>query len=168
MSLNPYAPPTAPQRAPTPVQPAATCPRCGGHDIKKPAFTWWGGAVGPRMFDHRVCRSCKFGYSAKTGRSNTRAIVIYQGVMLAVAAVAVIAAWTWNTSREATAFVDGCARTCAQAGSSHADCQKMCECVAADLRRDGDVHFRQLLSEAARTGEAPRELGEAAARCRAQ
>jgi hypothetical protein len=160
MSFDPYAPPAAP------VGPTETCPRCGGHDVRTPAFTWWGGALGPRMLHHRVCGACKLGFNAKTRQSNTRAIILYQVVAFAVAIGGLIAFWTWNGERKVTAFVDGCAGSCVKSGASQDDCQSMCECVAAGLRRDGDAHFRQVLSEAERTGTPPREVAEVAARCR--
>jgi hypothetical protein len=136
--------------------------------VRTPAFTWWGGALGPRLLNHRVCRACKLGFNAKTRGSNTRAIIIYQVVVFAVAIGALTTLWAWNGTRQVTAFVDGCAVTCAKGGSSPADCQRMCECVATDLRRDGDDNFRRVLTEAARTGTVPREISEAAARCRGQ
>ena len=51
---------------------------------KIPSFTWWGGAIGPRLLSHAKCLDCGAGYNWKTGRSNTTAIIIYQvvGVVL--------------------------------------------------------------------------------------
>jgi hypothetical protein len=78
---NPYAPPKAP------IQPLVTglgelgaCPRCEGSDLHKPTFTWWGGALGPKLFKHTVCRGCGLGFNWKTGKSNATAIGIYLGV----------------------------------------------------------------------------------------
>jgi len=161
MSSNPYTPPAVPAEA------TETCPRCGGHDVKTPAFTWWGGALGPRMLNHRVCGGCKLGFNAKTRQSNMKAIILYQVVTFAVAIGGLIAFLVWNSGRQVTAFVDGCTNACTKT-ASHDECQRMCECVAADLRREGDAHFRKVLSEAARTGAPPPEVGEAAERCRAQ
>ncbi len=82
---NPYEPPKAP------IQPGAValggdqCPKCQSPNVRKPGFTWWGGALGPRMLNHRICNACGFGYNAKTGQSNTTAIVIYQVVVFAIA-----------------------------------------------------------------------------------
>jgi hypothetical protein len=78
--MNPYQPPatpTPPRRGPMSEFDQEACPSCRSTDINKPGFTWWGGALGPRMLNHRVCRACGFGYNAKTGQSNTTAITIY-------------------------------------------------------------------------------------------
>jgi rubredoxin/bifunctional DNA-binding transcriptional regulator/antitoxin component of YhaV-PrlF toxin-antitoxin module len=53
------------------------CPQCGSADIKKVNFTWWGGLLGPRLFNHVKCNSCGFKYNGKTGKPNTTAIIIY-------------------------------------------------------------------------------------------
>jgi hypothetical protein len=164
MSFDPYAPPTAPVQGTE----TETCPRCGHHDIHTPSYTWWGGALGPRMFHHRVCRACKLGFNAKTRRSNTRTIILYQVVAFAIAIGGLVAVIDWNDARTATGFMQGCTSGCTKKGVSQGECERMCECMSADLRREGDAHFRQLLKEAARTGTAPAEVTEAAARCRAQ
>ncbi len=52
MTFDPYAPPAAPVRM------IETCPRCASQDVLTPEFTWWGGAIGPRLLNHRVC--CAF------------------------------------------------------------------------------------------------------------
>lgn len=67
----------------------AHCPRCSSASLTKPSFTWWGGLIGPRLFNHTVCGGCSFGYNAKTGRSNRTAIAIYLalGAALAIALV---------------------------------------------------------------------------------
>lgn len=56
----------------------AACPRCGSPDPQPVSFTWWGGAVGPRLFHHVRCRACKSEYNGRTGLPNTTAIVLYQ------------------------------------------------------------------------------------------
>jgi hypothetical protein len=74
---NPYAPPGAP------VSPHAlqgSCPACRSPDVHRPTFTWWGGALGPKLFSHAVCRACGLGFNRKTGKSNTTAIAIYVAV----------------------------------------------------------------------------------------
>ena len=83
---NPYAPPQAP------IQPGGyalaggpTCPRCQSPNVHRPAFTWWGGVLGPKLFNHMQCRNCNFGFNAKSGKSNGPAIAIYMGVGVAIA-----------------------------------------------------------------------------------
>jgi hypothetical protein len=82
---NPYEPPKAPITA---LGPAGVgedqCPSCQSTSVRKPGFTWWGGAIGPRMLNHRICNSCGFGYNAKTGKSNTTAIIVYQVVLFVI------------------------------------------------------------------------------------
>ena len=62
----------------------AACPRCGTPDPEPVKFTWWGGAVGPRMFHHVRCRSCRNEYNGRTGLPNTGAIIGYQVVAFAL------------------------------------------------------------------------------------
>ena len=83
---NPYQPPQAPISAGGPVGLGGgdQCPSCHGTNVRKPGFTWWGGALGPRMLNHRICNGCGFGYNAKTGKSNTTAIIVYQVVLFAI------------------------------------------------------------------------------------
>lgn len=85
MSPNPYQAPNAP------IQPTAgtgeTCPRCNSHDVKAPGYTFWGGVIGPKLLNHRICRACNFGFNAKTRRSNMGAIITYQVVLFIIAFV---------------------------------------------------------------------------------
>jgi hypothetical protein len=62
----------------------APCPVCGQRNAKEIQFTWWGGAVGPSMFTHVKCQSCKMEYNGKTGRSNDGAIAVYTIVCTAI------------------------------------------------------------------------------------
>jgi hypothetical protein len=80
---NPYAPPNAPIPHGSMLPP---CPQCRGYNVHQPAFTWWGGVLGPKLFKHTVCRQCGFGYNARTGKSNNTAIALYVGggVVLAI------------------------------------------------------------------------------------
>jgi transposase-like protein len=55
----------------------APCPNCGQSNAKKVNFTWWGGALGPRMFTHVKCQNCNTEYNGKTGKSNQQSIIIY-------------------------------------------------------------------------------------------
>ena len=70
------------------------CPKCGSTDAKKVTFTWWGGLLGPKLFNHVKCLDCGTTYNGKTGQSNTRNIVIYTLVVgLPLAVVAFFAAY---------------------------------------------------------------------------
>lgn len=91
--MQPYAPPGQhPQQAfgyhnpyghmPNPY--GLTCPRCQGGNVHKPTFTWWGGILGPKLFNHAVCNGCGFGFNAKTGKSNTNNIILYYGVIFGI------------------------------------------------------------------------------------
>ena len=56
----------------------APCPGCGAAAANRLNFTWWGGALGPRMLSHVKCENCGTKYNGKTGRSNTGGIVVYR------------------------------------------------------------------------------------------
>lgn len=87
--MNPYAPPTpqhgggmmgpgmGPPGSPAEAAQRGICPRCQSTAVRQPSFTWWGGMLGPKMFNHWVCGSCGFGYNGKTGESNTTKIAVY-------------------------------------------------------------------------------------------
>jgi len=66
---------------------ATACPRCGSGHVHQPSYTWWGGILGPKLFNHTICHSCGFGYNWKTGKSNMTAIVIYFVVLSFIAIV---------------------------------------------------------------------------------
>jgi hypothetical protein len=96
-NLNPYAAPQAPME-PRPTGQAGglaegACPRCQSPNVNRPTYTWWGGLLGPKLFNHAVCSACGFGFNYKTGKSNATAIGIYLGVsvLIALALVAVYA-----------------------------------------------------------------------------
>ncbi len=92
--LNPYAPPATSQAAPmSPAEAAEAgqCPRCQSPNVHKPSFTWWGGLLGPKLFNHMVCRSCGFGYNARTGRSNSGPIAMYLGAGVVIAILILVA-----------------------------------------------------------------------------
>lgn len=67
-----------------------SCPKCGGSDIKKVGFTWWGGALGPRLLNHVKCNACSTTYNGKTGQSNTTGIVTYTIVVFIIAIVILV------------------------------------------------------------------------------
>ena len=76
--MSPQPPPPQPQMTP-PMTPSGyvACPRCGGQDIEKLGFTWWGGVLGPKLLTHVKCGGCGVKYNGKTGGSNDGAIAIY-------------------------------------------------------------------------------------------
>lgn len=83
---NPYAPPTTNTDPPPQLDASLdSCPRCKSNNVNRPKFTWWGGAVGPRLLSHAVCRACGLGYNYKTGKPNTTAITIYVVVVAVIA-----------------------------------------------------------------------------------
>ena len=53
------------------------CPKCGSDTSELARFTWWGGAIGPRVLTHVKCQSCGHKYNGKTGKDNTTGIIIY-------------------------------------------------------------------------------------------
>lgn len=69
---------------------AEGCPKCHSADVHSPTFTWWGGALGPKLFKHTVCRSCGFGYNRVTRQSNQTAIAIYFVIALIVSIALVV------------------------------------------------------------------------------
>ena len=87
-TLNPYQPPSAPldQSGTT-----GACPKCGNQVATKVGFTWWGGALGPRLFHVVRCTQCRTQYNGKTGASLTKVIILYQVVVLAICAAVGVA-----------------------------------------------------------------------------
>jgi len=63
----------------------APCPNCGQSNAKLVNFTWWGGALGPRMFTHVKCENCGTQYNGTTGKSNQQSIIIYMLVSVVLA-----------------------------------------------------------------------------------
>ncbi len=53
------------------------CPKCGTADPKTLNFTWWGGALGPKLLSHVKCLKCGYKYNGKSGKDNTTGIAIY-------------------------------------------------------------------------------------------
>ena len=66
----------------------APCPKCSKTTAKQMNFTWWGGALGPRMLHHVKCEACGTAYNGKTGKSNNQAIAMYFLVTITVFGVA--------------------------------------------------------------------------------
>jgi len=59
----------------------APCPKCGTADPNLLKFTWWGGALGPKMLTHVKCQACGNKYNGKTGGDNFIGIAIYSVVV---------------------------------------------------------------------------------------
>ena len=62
----------------------AECPKCRQANARQLSFTWWGGALGPKLLNHVKCENCGAKYNGKTGQSNTTGIVIYSLIVGAV------------------------------------------------------------------------------------
>lgn len=85
--INPYSAPAAAINANSsaPALPGMLpCPKCKGPPVSKVGFTWWGGALGPKLFSVVRCGGCKTQYNGKTGTSLTKTIIVYQLVAVAV------------------------------------------------------------------------------------
>jgi hypothetical protein len=80
--INPYRPPAPLGGVPDPSEPP--CPKCGARSASKVSFNWWGGAVGPRLFNVVKCSQCRTEYNGKTGKKLTKVIIAYQGVVIVV------------------------------------------------------------------------------------
>jgi hypothetical protein len=62
----------------------APCPRCRQQSARPVTFTWWGGALGPKLFTHVRCDYCGEQFNGKTGGSNNTAIALYFGISTVV------------------------------------------------------------------------------------
>jgi hypothetical protein len=82
--LDAYQPPKANLDAPTGGVPAPPCPKCGNTQATKVRFTWWGGALGPKLFSVVKCTQCRAQYNGNTGASLTGVIIVYQLIVLLV------------------------------------------------------------------------------------
>jgi hypothetical protein len=58
----------------------APCPKCNNSAAERLKFTWWGGALGPKILTHVKCGACGMKYNGKTGRDNTTGIVVYSTI----------------------------------------------------------------------------------------
>ena len=84
----PLPPPVMPYQPSGPAYAGGVaCPRCGQAAAYQPGFTWWGGALGPKLFNHHVCRACRYAFNGKTGRPNTTGIAIYVAVSVVLGLV---------------------------------------------------------------------------------
>jgi hypothetical protein len=76
-------PPLSPSPYPRPNLDQATgpaCPKCGSQATKAMKYTWWGGVLGPRMFNLAKCSQCKCQFNSKTGKDALTAIILYNVV----------------------------------------------------------------------------------------
>lgn len=56
----------------------AKCPKCNSTEaIKITNYTWWGGFLGPRLFNAVTCVSCGTKYNGNTGNYLNAAIATY-------------------------------------------------------------------------------------------
>ena len=74
-----------------PASEFAACPKCSQQTATRLGYTWWGGALGPRLLTHVKCGGCGTTYNGKTGRSNNTAIAIYMVIVNVVLIAAAIA-----------------------------------------------------------------------------
>lgn len=63
------------------------CPKCRSKNAKEVSFTWWGGALGPKMFNHVKCQTCGKGYNGETGKDNDNKIIVYNLVGFVIVSV---------------------------------------------------------------------------------
>lgn len=63
----------------------APCPQCNAATAQQLKFSWWGGALGPKLLTHVKCQSCGKKYNGKTGRDNTVNILVYSVVVGVIA-----------------------------------------------------------------------------------
>jgi hypothetical protein len=102
--MNPYQPPTGqmqggwgpspyggPPTSPADAAARGMCPQCQSTNTHKPGFTWWGGVLGPKVFNHTVCRACGFGFNGSTGESNRGKIIAYVVIINAIVLALIIA-----------------------------------------------------------------------------
>ena len=60
------------------------CPNCGSNNYTSVDYTWWGGAIWPKLFHHVKCLKCGTHFNSKTGDYNTKNIIITQVVGIAI------------------------------------------------------------------------------------
>lgn len=78
-----------------PASEFAACPKCQSSTASRVGYTWWGGALGPRLLTHVQCGQCRNRYNGKTGRSNNTAIAIY-AVVVNVLVLVLFALFAWR------------------------------------------------------------------------
>ncbi len=69
----------------------AKCPKCNSTEaIKITNYTWWGGFLGPRLFNAVTCVNCGTKYNGTTGDYLNSAITIYLIIASVIMIVAVL------------------------------------------------------------------------------
>jgi len=48
-------------------------------------YTWWGGVLGPKIFNLVKCNSCGAEYNGKTGKPSQQNMIVYLGVSSVIA-----------------------------------------------------------------------------------
>ena len=74
---------------------SVACPKCGTADPKTLSFTWWGGALGPKLLTHVKCLNCGYKYNGKSGSDNTANIAIYFVVVGVLAFILTVVAFVF-------------------------------------------------------------------------
>lgn len=77
---NPFEAPKANINTTSGQSDVAKCPSCGQQDAKAISYTWWGGALGPKMFKQVRCNGCNTDYNKETGKDLKGPIRIYLAV----------------------------------------------------------------------------------------
>ena len=82
--VNPFQPPSDSVDV---LSEFVKCPKCGASAPSKVSYTWWGGFLGPKLFNVVRCHRCAKQYNGRTGASLTGVIIVYQLVLLAIVVV---------------------------------------------------------------------------------
>ncbi|HDS08925.1 MAG TPA: hypothetical protein ENN73_01745 [Firmicutes bacterium] len=84
MNNDNQVPPVPPVSAPG----QKVCPKCGSANLEKVTFTWWGGILGPKIYDIHRCRDCRTEMNGKTGQPIAAStIIIYTIIAIAIVIV---------------------------------------------------------------------------------
>jgi transposase-like protein len=67
------------------------CPNCHSRNTKKVNYTWWGGVLGPRLFNLHKCAHCRSEFNGTTGAPATKGILIYSAVAILIMFVIIFA-----------------------------------------------------------------------------
>ncbi len=81
------------------------CPKCQSSDVKRVTYTWWGGILGPKLFNLVRCNQCGEQFNGRTGASSKKAIRIYFLVSSIAVVLIAIAFFMWQYSVTATRIV---------------------------------------------------------------